>query len=160
MPSEPRDIRPGLISPLRPHVILLFGATGDLARRKLLPGLFHLAQAGLLPECRILGISLDELDDEGFRAYARDALDEFAHSGVDPDDWIAFSSGLTYVSHSAGPEMLAKVVRELEDQLGDDPARLHYLSLPPGVASEVVEGLGDSGLAERSRIIMEKPFGV
>jgi glucose-6-phosphate 1-dehydrogenase len=50
MHADPSDIRPSLITPLRPHVIVLFGATGDLARRKLLPGLFHLAQAGLLPE--------------------------------------------------------------------------------------------------------------
>ena len=60
MGPEPTDIPTSLIAPLRPHVIVLFGATGDLARRKLLPGLFHLSQAGLLPECRIVGTSLDE----------------------------------------------------------------------------------------------------
>ncbi len=64
---DPTDIPSNLIAPLRPHVIVLFGATGDLARRKLLPGLFHLAQAGLLPECRIVGTSLDDFDDDGFR---------------------------------------------------------------------------------------------
>ena len=64
MRSEPTDINSNLISPLRPHVMVLFGATGDLARRKLLPGLFHLAQAGLLPKCRIVGTSLDDLDDD------------------------------------------------------------------------------------------------
>ena len=71
MHTDPTDINSNLISPLRPHVMVLFGATGDLARRKLLPGLFHLAQAGLLPECRIVGTSLDDLDDDGFRAHAR-----------------------------------------------------------------------------------------
>ncbi len=78
MPVDPTDIRPALITPLRPHVIVLFGATGDLACRKLIPGLFHLAQAGLLPECRILGVALDDFDDERFREHARCALDEFA----------------------------------------------------------------------------------
>ncbi len=87
---DPTDVSTSLISPVRPHVIVLFGATGDLARRKLLPGLFHLAQAGLLPECRILGTSLDDLDDDGFRTFARGALDEFARHGVPDDAWDDF----------------------------------------------------------------------
>ena len=159
MLSDPTDINSNLISPLRPHVIVLFGATGDLARRKLLPGLFHLAQAGLLPECRIVGTSLDDLDDEGFRALARGALDEFAHRGVPDDLWEAFSSRLHYVCQSEGADSLAKIVGELEDELGGDVARLHYLSVPPAAAPEVVRLLGEVGLVERARIIMEKPFG-
>ena len=98
MQFDPIDINSNLLtSPLRPHVMVLFGATGDLARRKLLPGLFHLAQAGLLPEYRIVGTSLDDLDDDGFRSYARGALDEFAHHGVPDDDWDDFSQRLFYV---------------------------------------------------------------
>jgi len=159
MPVDPTDINPHLISPLRPHVMVLFGGTGDLARRKLLPGLFHLAQAGLLPECRILGTSLDELDDDGFRAFARDALDEFAHHGVPDALWADFASRLSFLSQSAGPDSLAKAVGELEDELGGDVRRLHYLSIPPAAAPEVLELLGTAGLAERARIIMEKPFG-
>ena len=157
--SEPTDINSHLISPLRPHVMVLFGATGDLARRKLLPGLFHLAQAGLLPECRILGTSLDDFDDDTFRAHARAALDEFAHHGVPDDDWDDFSSRLSYLSQSAGPDVLAKTVADLEDDLGGDVSRLHYLSIPPIAAPDVLQLLSDAGLAERSRIIMEKPFG-
>ena len=160
MVAEPRDISPGLITPLRPHVLVLFGATGDLAARKLLPGLFHLAQAGLLPECRILGTSLDDLDDESFRAHARRALDEFAHHGVPDDDWVDFSARLFYIDQSAGADSLAKAVAELEDDLGAvDIARLHYLSVPPHAARKVLQRLHESGLSERSRIIMEKPFG-
>jgi glucose-6-phosphate 1-dehydrogenase len=160
MAAEPTDISSSLITPLRPHVMVLFGATGDLASRKLLPGLFHLAQAGLLPECRILGTSLDDLDDESFRAHARRALDEFAHHGVPDDDWADFSSRLFYIDQSAGPELLAKTVTELEDDLGAvDIKRLHYLSVPPHAARKVLQLLGESGLAERSRIVMEKPFG-
>ena len=159
MQADPTDINSHLISPVRPHVMVLFGATGDLARRKLLPGLFHLAQAGLLPECRILGTSLDDLDDEGFRCYARGALDEFAHHGVSDEDWDGFSSRLFYVCQSAGSEALAKIVGELEDELGGEVARLHYLSVPPAAAPDVIQRLGEVGLAERARIIMEKPFG-
>src|SRR5271156_6357687 len=98
MPTDPTDINSSLLAfPLRPHVMVLFGATGDLARRKLLPGLFHLSQAGLLPEFRIVGTSLDDLDDEGFRNFARGALDEFAHHGVPDDDWKNFSTRLFFV---------------------------------------------------------------
>src|SRR3954451_9457203 len=142
MPSEPPDISSKLISPLRPHVIVLFGATGDLARRKLLPGLFHLAQAGLLPESRIIGSSLDDLDDASFRCFARDALSEFARHEFSDDDWNRFCARLFYVSESAGNEALAKIVTELEDELGGDVARLHYLSVPPAAAQAVVRGLG------------------
>ena len=70
-----------------PHVLVLFGATGDLARRKLIPGLFHLEQVGMMPDdYRIVGASLDELDDEGFREHVRDALGEFCRMDVDDDE--------------------------------------------------------------------------
>ncbi len=156
---DPTDIPSNLIAPLRPHVIVLFGATGDLARRKLLPGLFHLSEAGLLPECRIIGTSLDDFDDDGFRDFARRALDEFARHGVTDERWDAFAARLSYVAESAGDEALAKTVTELEDELGGNVARLHYLSVPPAAAPAVVARLGALGLAERARIIMEKPFG-
>jgi glucose-6-phosphate 1-dehydrogenase len=139
MRSDPIDINSSLISPLRPHVLVLFGATGDLARRKLLPGLFHLAQAGLLPEYRILGTSLDDLDDVSFRTFARGALDEYAHHGVPTDDWEQFSNRLFFIGQSEGPDPLAQTVNELEDDLGGDVARLHYLSVPPAAAPAVVQ---------------------
>src|SRR5579859_3317436 len=101
MQLDPTDINSSLISPLRPHVMVLFGATGDLARRKLLPGLFRLAQAGLLPECRIVGTSLDDLDTDGFRSYARGALAEFAQREVTDADWDVFAEQLSYVCQSA-----------------------------------------------------------
>ena len=76
--TDPSDINAKLVPPTPPYVVVMFGATGDLARRKLLPGLLHLSQAGLVPECRIIGTSLDELSDPEFRAFARRACDEFA----------------------------------------------------------------------------------
>ena len=144
MQSDPTDINSSLISPLRPHVMVLFGATGDLARRKLLPGLFHLAQAGLLPECRIVGTSLDDLDDDGFRCFARDALDEFAHHGVPDDDWDEFASRLFYVCQSAGSEALAKIVGELEDELGGDVAA-------PALPERPARGRARGGAAASAR---------
>src|SRR5690349_12122958 len=160
MQREPTDVSTKLISPLRPHVMILFGATGDFARRKLLPGLFHLAQAGLLPEYRIVGVSLDEFDAGGFRDFVRAALEEFAHHEVPDGDWKDFERRLSYVWESAGNDVLARVVAELEEELGGGyVARLHYLSVPPAAAPDVVHRLGEAGLAERARIIMEKPFG-
>jgi glucose-6-phosphate 1-dehydrogenase len=158
--SEPSDIVPALMSPLKPHVIVLFGASGDLARRKLLPGLMHLSQSGLVPDCRIVGTSLDDLDDESFRTLARKACEEFSHHGVDHHRWASFESKLHFVGHAEGADGLAAAVARAEDALGGDCRRLHYLSVPPDAALAAVRMLGDAGLVERSRIIMEKPFGV
>ncbi|MCU1376560.1 MAG: glucose-6-phosphate dehydrogenase [Actinomycetia bacterium] len=147
------------MSALHPHVIVLFGATGDLARRKLVPGLLHLSAAGLLPDCRIVGTSLDDLDDEGFRAFARDACDDFARTDISLSAWAAFERKLAFVPQSAGPAALAATVERVEDELGGEPRRLHYLSIPPAAAGAVVQTLAQAGLVARSRVIMEKPFG-
>jgi len=157
--SEPSDISSQLAAPLDPHVVVLFGASGDLARRKLLPGLFHLAVAGLLPECRIVATSLDDLDLDGFRELARSALDEFSRRPVTDDRWHEFSERLRFVPSSGGAEALGKAVAAAEAELGGEPRRLHYLSVPPKAAVAVVDLLADAGLVDRARIIMEKPFG-
>src|SRR5580704_10007331 len=94
---------------LPPHVIVLFGGTGDLARRKLLPGLFHLSRAHLLPEVRIVATALDELDDD-HRRLARKAVDEFARGGVTDEAWARFRATPRYVSGSEGAQGLARAV--------------------------------------------------
>ncbi|MBO0694243.1 MAG: hypothetical protein J2P58_15165, partial [Acidimicrobiaceae bacterium] len=125
--------------PVEPHLIVLFGATGDLSRRKLLPGLLHLSEVGLLPECRIIGTSLDDLDDDGFRHVAWEACKEFAHSDVSDEVWSKFAANLAYVPTGEGAEGLAATVARLEPALGGEPRRLHYLSIPPGAAESVVQ---------------------
>jgi glucose-6-phosphate 1-dehydrogenase len=157
--SQPRDVKAGDLPPLDPHVAVIFGATGDLARRKLLPGALHLMQAGLLPEFAIVGTSLEELDDEGFRDLARKACREFAHHPATDEDVERFVSRLSYVNPSDDPAALASAVTAAEAKLGNEPRRLHYLSVPPGAAPEVVRFIGRAGLAERARVVMEKPFG-
>ena len=67
---------PAGVGPKLPQIVVLFGATGDLAHKKLLPGLFHCRPPASLPKCRIIGVSLDPIDAEGFRALARDAVFE------------------------------------------------------------------------------------
>lgn len=152
-------IPPG-VGPRFPQVVVLVGATGDLARRKLLPGMFHLASAGFIPGCRIIGVSLDNLDADGFRKLAKSSLTEFSARAVADAEWTEFASGLDYVPISAGPAVLKAAVEKAEVSIGAESRRLHYVSVPPNAALSAVRMLGDAGLVERARIIMEKPFGV
>ncbi len=147
-------------APLLPHVIVLFGATGDLAARKLLPGLLHLSQSGMLPEYRIVGTSTSDLSDEEFRHLARHACDTYATGKISLLQWAQFEQRLSFVPQTKGPDGLAAAVKAAEMAIGsDDVRRLHYLSIPPSAASDVIHLLGKADLVDRSRIIMEKPFG-
>ncbi len=142
------------------HVIVLFGATGDLARRKLLPGMYHLSEAGLMPDRFIIvGVSRSEMADEEFVALAREAAEDCGRGPVTDESWQRFASSLRFAPLGDGFGALTEAVRDAEDELGGEPCRLHYLSLPPSAHPEVIESLGAAGLASRSRIILEKPFG-
>ncbi|WP_375464506.1 glucose-6-phosphate dehydrogenase [uncultured Methylobacterium sp.] len=153
-----RKIPPG-VGPTFPQVVVLFGATGDLSRRKLIPGLFHLSRAGFIPGCRIIGVSLDDLDADGFRAAAREALDQFSTRPVGADGWAAFAESLDYVPLAAGAGALKEAVERAERSLGGETRRIHYLSVPPNAALSAVRLLGEADLVAGARIIMEKPFG-
>jgi glucose-6-phosphate 1-dehydrogenase len=150
---------PAGVGPKYPHVIVLVGATGDLARRKLLPGLFYLSTVGFIPGCRVIGVSLDNLDAEGFRKSAKEAVDEFSTRKAQDSDWASFAQCLDYVPLSAGPEALKAAVDRAERTFDGESRRLHYLSVPPNAALSAVRLLGEAKLVERSRIVMEKPFG-
>src|ERR671920_1762483 len=147
----------------QPHVIVLFGAPGALSRRKLLPGMLHLFEAGLLKDSRIIGTSLDDFDDEQFRKVVREACEEFSGPSID-ERWDDFAAMLSYVPQSTGAQGIADAVRREEAELcgEEDRAvqRLHYLSVPPKAALKVVHQLAEANLVERSRIVMEKPFGI
>jgi len=156
---SPTDASPSDVPALPPQVVVLFGATGHLARRKLLPGILHLARAGLLPEFHIVGTSLEYLDEQRFRDLAREACDRHARHPVSESEWADFAKRLTYVSNDSGPSGLEEAVTRIESELPGSPRRLHYLSIPPVAATSVVHLLAAAGLVERSRIIMEKPFG-
>ena len=88
---------------LAPHVIVLFGATGDLAKRKLLPGLAYLVQSSLAPEIRVVGTSLEDLTDDEFRTLTKEAVDAFGTHKLTDEQWANFASRITYVPQSAGP---------------------------------------------------------
>ncbi len=143
-----------------PTTVVLFGATGDLAQRKLLPGLLHLFQSGLLTEVQVVGTSLDEHDRDSFVDFARKAIAEHGGEGPDPEGWEGFSRRLRWASGKGGAEALRATVAEAEAEFGSaEVRRLHYLSVPPKAALSVVHLLEEADLVERSRIIMEKPFG-
>jgi len=142
-----------------PHVIVLFGATGDLAKRKLIPGLAYLDQSDLAPDIQIIGTSLEDLTVDEFRELARHAVDEFGTHKLTDEQWNRFAEVLNYVPQGAGPDALAAAVAEAEAKLGPEVHRLHYLSVPPKAARAVITMLREANLVERSRVVMEKPFG-
>jgi glucose-6-phosphate 1-dehydrogenase len=141
-----------------PHVIILVGALGDLSRRKLLPGLYRLHRAGLMPEdFRVFGTSRRGGTDDAFRDAARKAVGQAAAG----DGWDAFARHLSFSAFSGDePGPLVEAVNRAEQELGGRPRRLHYLSIPPSAFGDAVLTLGDSGLADEARVVLEKPFGV
>ncbi|BBY51538.1 glucose-6-phosphate 1-dehydrogenase [Mycolicibacterium arabiense] len=144
---------------LAPHVIVLFGATGDLAKRKLLPGMAYLVESSLAPKIRVVGTSLEDLTDDEFRALTKEAVEAFGTHPLTDEQWAGFANRITYVPQGAGPEALATAVKAAENDLGSEAQRLHYLSVPPKAARAVITMLRDADLVDRSRVVMEKPFG-
>lgn len=145
-------------------VVVIFGANGDLAARKLLPGLYHLHAEGWMPsEYRIIGNARREVSDDEFRERARKAVEEFGDGDLDEQRWSEFAERLSFVSGEFAPgssEALAGAVRAAEQAVGGSPQVLFYLSTPPPTFGPITEALGESGLAHRARVIYEKPFGM
>jgi glucose-6-phosphate 1-dehydrogenase len=145
------------------HVIVLFGATGDLAKRKLLPGLFHLHAAGLLPkEYRIIGCAPAKfaLTDEQFKEHAAEACSDFCITKPTDPSWPSFVERLSFAS--ADPDNtapLVEAVQRAEKEIGGTPRRLYHLAVPPAAFTSVIGALGSSGLNKDARVIIEKPFG-
>ena len=143
------------------QVIVLFGATGDLAKRKLLPGMFHLAQVGLMPErFRIIGAARKGLSDEEFRALAREAICGSGRKPEDDADAVErFGESLRFAGVGDGFDGLGEEIRRAREELGEGAEVLIYLSLPPQAAAGTVAGLRDLGLGPGAKVITEKPFG-
>ena len=176
-PAVPAAVRLGVQAPLQermrspcvpdPLAMVIFGATGDLTRRKLMPALFRLFREGLLPDgFAVVGVALDELGDGEFRERMHAAVTEFAGR---PDDgaWERFADSLSYISSRfEDPGGFARLADALADRQRDAPShRLFYLAIPPGAIEQVVEQLRAAGLVHDptadswARIIVEKPFG-
>jgi glucose-6-phosphate 1-dehydrogenase len=148
-------------APSDDHVIVLFGATGDLAKRLLLPGLFHLARAGLLPaRYRIIGTARSTRTDDEFRQHAKDAVAGFGLAEPTGEAWVEFADSLSYgAATPTDPQPLLDAVTAAEKAIGGHPRRLYHLAIPPKAVTPTIGMLADTGLASNARIIVEKPFG-
>ena len=156
--------RSGAAYPPDNHIVVLFGATGDLAKRKLLPGLFRLHAAGLLPrEYRIIGSARKSsaMTEEQFRARVRDAVATFGITKPDDPSWPGFEQRLSFgMAEPGDTSELQAAVQRAEKEVGGSPRRLFHLAVPPAAFTSVTGMLGDSGLASgAARVIIEKPFG-
>nr|WP_170613200.1 glucose-6-phosphate dehydrogenase [uncultured Ruegeria sp.] len=145
------------VIPVNPFDLVLFGASGDLAQRKILPGLYHRFEVGQMPdEARIIGTARTEMDSDGFRDQVRASMQEFAPE-FKAETLDRFLERVEYVPVDAlgekGWDKLGKVLR-------DDVVRAFYLSVGPSLFAGIAQRLQDNGLATPdSRIVVEKPFG-
>jgi glucose-6-phosphate 1-dehydrogenase len=175
MASDPHDYLPeGLAQAKRPHacVLTIFGASGDLTKRKLIPALYNLALEKRLPErFAVVGYARSEMSDDAFRDKMREAVSEFSRTGLkDAEVWRQFASTLYYVrggyEDDDGYRRLKEVIDGFDEGSRVLPARVFYLAIPPEIYGRVVQRISRAGLASResdgearSRVIIEKPFG-
>ncbi|HEY6746394.1 MAG TPA: glucose-6-phosphate dehydrogenase (NADP(+)) [Mycobacteriales bacterium] len=143
-------------------VFVLFGATGDLSKRMVLPAFFQLAQHGLMPDNWLLiGNGRGDVSHEDFTGAVHDALTEF---GPKPEDgpWEDFSKRLRFAGggfEKDDPGSLLDVLEDAKSDLGEGAQYVHYLAIPPSAFGKITEGLGQHGLTSGSRVVYEKPFG-
>jgi glucose-6-phosphate 1-dehydrogenase len=146
----------------RPVAFVLFGATGDLARRMVLPAFYGLAREGLLPSQWVLvGNGRGEVSHENFRAHVHDAVAESCPQ-PEPAQWDAFAERVFFAGggfSTDNPGGMLDVLGETRRLLGSDPQFIHYLAVPPVAFAGLTKALGQYGLAKGARVVYEKPFG-
>jgi glucose-6-phosphate 1-dehydrogenase len=150
-----------------PCVVVIFGATGDLTKRKLMPALCRLTDEGCLEKVRIVGVGRSPMTDDAFQSLVHNALEDSKKiEHLDDEMWRKFSKRLHYMSGELDDENTYRQVSERVEQLASEGAsknHLFYLATPPSLFSVIVKRLGEAGLANEdghwSRIIIEKPFG-
>ncbi|HJR18291.1 MAG TPA: glucose-6-phosphate dehydrogenase [Actinomycetota bacterium] len=152
------------LAPPPPQAIVVFGASGDLTKRKILPALYNLRVTGLLPErYAIVGYARSELSEDEFRDRARSAIEEFSRTNLDESIWEEFAADLHYVSGEFDePHCFSHLIEELdhldrEKRLGG--RRLYYCATPPSAFPNIVMRIGEAGNPGEASIVIEKPFG-
>jgi len=146
------------VIPVDPFDLVIFGGTGDLARRKILPGLFRrFCQGQMTPESQIIGAARAEMDNAGFRQLVADAIAEFGPKDANPKDIAAFLTRLGYVAIDAkGDGGWA----DLKSRMRDGYVRAFYFSVAPALFGDLAQRLHTNDIAQTdSRIVVEKPFG-
>jgi glucose-6-phosphate 1-dehydrogenase len=154
-----------------PCTIVIFGAAGDLTRRKLLPAIYNLALDGVLPTSfAVVGFARREMDDEAFRSMEREGVEKYSRRQPDPEHWADFERSLFYVTGSFDDAQayvrLKSRLEDIERERGIPGNRVFYLSIPPSKIIDSLQHLSSSGLIRRaapndpfSRVIIEKPIG-
>ncbi len=145
-----------------PTVFVLFGATGDLAKRLVLPAFYRLALEGLLPrQWRLVGNGRGDVAHEDFRRHVHEALTEFGPK-PEPGAWESFAERVYFAGGgftTDSPGSLLDVLGKARTSLGGDPQLVHYLAVPPVAFGELTKALGQHRLAGDARVVYEKPFG-
>jgi glucose-6-phosphate 1-dehydrogenase len=145
-----------------PTIFVLFGATGDLAKRMVLPAFYDLYTRGLLPSrWRLVGNGRGDVAHEDFQAQIQASLSEFA-TAPEPDAWKRFAAEVRFAGggfDDDDPGSLLDVLEESRRDLGENVRLVHYLAIPPVAFTEITKALGTHGLAENSRVVYEKPYG-
>jgi glucose-6-phosphate 1-dehydrogenase len=152
------------LKPADPQAVVIFGASGDLTRRKLLPAFYHLFVEGLLPHgFAIVGYSRSEMTDEEFREHAREAIKDFARTDPAGEQWDEFATRLSYLSGDfANDQAMHELVKHLEEvdrTHRTEGGRFYYCATPPAAYPLIVQRLAESGLHSGAKIVIEKPFG-
>jgi glucose-6-phosphate 1-dehydrogenase len=150
-----------------PCVVTIFGATGDLTRRKLMPALCRLLGQGCLDGVQVLGVGRTPMSKDEFQVFVRDALNKSKKiEDLDEDHWRKFSERLHYTAGELDDDQTYRAIQSRIEELvteGASKNRLFYLATPPSLFPVIVKRLGNAGLAEEddhwSRIVIEKPFG-
>ena len=152
-----------------PSGLVIFGVTGDLSRKKLMPAVYDLANRGLLPPgFALVGFARREWEDQDFAKVVYDAVKQYARTPFDEDVWTQLAQGIRFVQgefdDTAAFERLKETIEELDRDRGTMGNHAFYLSIPPKSFPQVTERLRDSGLAEQKggewrRVVIEKPFG-
>jgi glucose-6-phosphate 1-dehydrogenase len=164
---DPRDLRLPRIA--GPCGLVIFGVTGDLARKKLMPAVYDLANRGLLPPgFALTGFARREWDNQDFAKVVHDAVKQHARTPFREETWKQLAEGIRFVqgdfNDAAAFDRLRATVEELDRDRGTNGNHAFYLSIPPGAFPEVCEQLAKSGLSQSSedawrRVVIEKPFG-
>jgi glucose-6-phosphate 1-dehydrogenase len=145
-----------------PTIFVLFGATGDLAKRMVLPAFYRLALEGLLPrQWLLVGNGRGDVAHEDFRKHVHDVLTQF---GPKPEGaaWDSFAQRLWFAGggfNTSDPGSLLDHLAKARASLGGSPQLVHYLAVPPVAFTELTKALGEHGLATGARVVYEKPFG-
>ncbi len=139
----------------RSDALVLFGASGDLARKKLFPAVYRLEANGVLGEVPVVGVASSPWDDDQLRAYARDSIQRWGR-GFDDEVFATLARRLCYVH---GDYRHDEVYDQLAARLSGHHCPLVYLAIPPELFDDVICGLARVGLNQRSRLVLEKPFG-